>query len=66
MYSGAVLYFVAIALMLGSLWGLALTPVFFVLFSIRVGLEERVLTGGLPGYADYVARVRYRLVPGVW
>ena len=66
MYSGAVLYFVAIALMLGSLWGLALTPVFFVLFSIRAGLEERVLTGGLPGYADYVARVRYRLVPGVW
>jgi len=66
MYSGAVLYFVAIALMLGSLWGLALTPVFFVLFSIRAGLEERALTGGLPGYADYVARVRYRLVPGVW
>ena len=66
MYSGAVLYFIAIALMLGSLWGLALTPVFFVLFSIRAGLEERVLTGGLPGYADYVARVRYRLVPGVW
>jgi len=66
MYSGAVLYFVAIALMLGSLWGLALTPVFFVLFSIRAGLEERVLTGGLPGYADYVARVRYRLVPGLW
>ena len=66
MYSGAVLYFVAIALLLGSLWGVALTPVFFVLFSIRAGLEERTLTGGLPGYADYVARVRYRLVPGVW
>jgi len=59
-------YFVAIALMLGSLWGLALSPVFFVLFSIRAGLEERALTGGLPGYADYVTRVRYRLVPGVW
>jgi len=24
------------------------------------------LTAGLPGYADYAARVRYRLLPGVW
>src|SRR5204863_8648027 len=62
MYSGAVLYFAAIALLLGSLWGLVLTPVFFLLFAIRTSLEERALTGGLPGYADYVARVRYRLV----
>jgi protein-S-isoprenylcysteine O-methyltransferase Ste14 len=66
MYSGAVLYFAAIALQLGSWWGLALSPVFFVLFSIRAGLEERALASGLPGYADYLARVRYRLVPGVW
>ncbi len=21
---------------------------------------------GLPGYGDYAARVRYRLIPGVW
>ena len=66
MYSGAVLYFAAIALLLGSWWGLALSPVFFVLFSIRAGLEERALASGLPGYADYLARVRYRLVPGLW
>ncbi len=66
MYSGAVLYFAAIALLLGSWWGLVLSPVFFVLFSVRAGLEERALASGLPGYADYLARVRYRLVPGVW
>ena len=66
MYSGAVLYFVAIALLLGSLWGAVFTPVFFVLFGIRAGLEERALISGLPGYADYVAKVRYRLVPGLW
>lgn len=66
MYSGAVLYFVATALLLGSLWALILSPVFFVLFAIRAGLEERTLANGLPGYADYVARVRYRLLPGVW
>ena len=66
MYSGAVLYFAAIALSLGSWWGLALSPVFFLLFSVRAGVEERTLADGLPGYADYLARVRYRLVPGVW
>jgi protein-S-isoprenylcysteine O-methyltransferase Ste14 len=66
MYSGAVLYFAAIALQLGSWWGLIASPVFFVLFSVRAGLEERALASGLPGYADYLARVRYRLVPGVW
>lgn len=66
MYSGAVLYFAAMALLLDSWWGLAMSPVFFVLFSIRAGLEERALAHGLPGYADYLTRVRYRLVPGVW
>jgi hypothetical protein len=24
------------------------------------------LLAGLPGYADYAARVRYRLLPGLW
>jgi hypothetical protein len=26
----------------------------------------RTLMAGLPGYADYVARVRWRLLPGIW
>jgi protein-S-isoprenylcysteine O-methyltransferase Ste14 len=29
-------------------------------------LEERTLAAGLPGYAEYAERVRYRLVPKVW
>jgi protein-S-isoprenylcysteine O-methyltransferase Ste14 len=66
MYSGVVLYFAAMALLLGSWWGLVLSPVFLVLFAIRAGVEERALADGLPGYADYLARVRYRLLPGVW
>ena len=28
--------------------------------------EERALTADLPDYADYAARVRYRLLPGIW
>jgi protein-S-isoprenylcysteine O-methyltransferase Ste14 len=36
------------------------------LFAIRSGIEERALIAGLPGYDDYAACVRYRLVPGLW
>jgi len=66
MYSGITLFFVGVPLLLGSWWGVAMAPVFFILFAIRAGIEERALVAGLPGYADYVARVRYRLVPGIW
>jgi hypothetical protein len=30
------------------------------------GIEKRALVAGLPGYAEYTARVRYRPVPGIW
>lgn len=66
MYSGIMLFFVGVPLLLGSWWGVAITPVFAVLFAIRARIEERALVEGLPDYADYAARVRYRLVPGLW
>jgi protein-S-isoprenylcysteine O-methyltransferase Ste14 len=66
MYSGAVLFFVGVPLLLGSWWGLAMSPLFAVLFAIRARIEERMLIAGLPGYADYAAQVRYRLAPGIW
>jgi len=65
-YLGALAGFVFGGLALGSWW--ALLPlsggVFFMLR--RTVLEDRYLRENLPGYADYVRRVRYRLVPGVW
>lgn len=66
MYSGMVLFFAGVPLLLGSWWGLAMMPVFVALFAVRIGIEERTLRAGLPGYADYAARVRYRLLPGLW
>ena len=29
-------------------------------------MEERMLTAGLEGYADYAERVPYRFVPHLW
>ncbi|MBB4422821.1 protein-S-isoprenylcysteine O-methyltransferase Ste14 [Bradyrhizobium sp. CIR48] len=66
MYSGMVLFFAGVPLLLGSWWGLVMVPILVLLFAIRIGIEERTLREGLPGYADYAARVRYRLMPGVW
>jgi len=66
MYSGVMLFFFGVPLLLGSWWGVAIAPVFAVLFAIRARIEERALVEGLPDYADYAARVRYRLVPGLW
>jgi protein-S-isoprenylcysteine O-methyltransferase Ste14 len=66
MYSGVMLFFFGVPLLVGSWWGVAMAPLFAILFAVRAGIEERALVAGLPGYADYAARVRYRLLPGVW
>ncbi|WP_407118475.1 methyltransferase family protein [Bradyrhizobium sp. LMG 9283] len=66
MYSGMILFFAGLPLLLGSWWGLAMAPLFLVLLVVRIRIEERTLREGLPGYTDYAARVRYRLIPGVW
>ncbi|MEY9127803.1 methyltransferase family protein [Bradyrhizobium yuanmingense] len=66
MYSGMILFFTGVPLLLGSWWGLAMVPLLLALLAVRIPIEERTLREGLPGYADYTARVRYRLIPGVW
>lgn len=66
MYSGTLILIAGIPLLLGSWWGLAASPLLVLLFAVRAVLEERTLIAELPGYADYAARVRHRMVPGVW
>jgi protein-S-isoprenylcysteine O-methyltransferase Ste14 len=36
------------------------------LMVMRLRLEERLLRRELPGYTAYAARVRFRLIPGIW
>ncbi len=66
MYAGAALILLSVPLMLGSLWGLILAPAMIAMLGLRAVKEERVLAAGLEGYADYMRRVRFRLVPGLW
>jgi len=66
MYAAALLYLIGIPLLLGSWYGLFVVPLFVVGLAPRAVSEERLLKRGLPGYADYMKRVRYRLIPGLW
>jgi protein-S-isoprenylcysteine O-methyltransferase Ste14 len=66
MYFGALFYFAATSLVLGSWWGLLTVPIFALLLGIRIGIEEKTLRLGLEGYDDYAGRVRWRLIPLVW
>lgn len=65
-YAGALVYEIAVAVVLGSWWALALSGVAVVLLLIRTALEDRLLRAELPGYAGYAQSVRWRLLPGVW
>ena len=53
-------------LILGSLWGLIPFALYPVIIVIRILNEEKVLTEGLAGYAEYKQKVKYRLIPGIW
>lgn len=66
MYSGAIFYFIGLALLLGSWYAVAIALVVIALFGLRAAWEEQTLAAELPGYAAYAQRVRYRFVPGVW
>ena len=66
MYAGALLYLIGMPLLLGSVYGLLLVPAFVVGISVRAVFEERLLQRDLPGYAAYMKRVRYRLIPKLW
>jgi protein-S-isoprenylcysteine O-methyltransferase Ste14 len=66
MYAGAFLYLLGMPLALGSYWGLlALIPMTAVIVW-RLFDEEALLARGLPGYADYLRSVRWRLIPGIF
>lgn len=66
MYSCAVVYSIAMALALGSYWGL-IPSVFTALgFVWRLFDEEKLLTKNLLGYTEYCAKVRWHLIPGIF
>lgn len=66
MYAWALLMILGMPLALGSWWGLLLVVPATAGLVARILDEERYLAANLAGYADYMRKVRYRLIPLVW
>jgi protein-S-isoprenylcysteine O-methyltransferase Ste14 len=66
MYGGLILWHASVALILGSMWTLALAGVITILFLWRTALEDQTLRQELPGYEEYTTVTRYRVMPGIW
>jgi protein-S-isoprenylcysteine O-methyltransferase Ste14 len=65
-YAGNILALPGIVLALGSVWTFIPVIVALIITMIRTALEDKTLQEELPGYRDYVRRVRYRLIPFVF
>lgn len=65
-YLGYSLHSLGMAVLLGSWWALIPGVAAVAAMTTRTFLEDRTLHAELPGYPDYAAQVRYRLLPGVW
>jgi protein-S-isoprenylcysteine O-methyltransferase Ste14 len=65
-YAGAILYELAVSFLLASWLALIASVLSVLLLILRTTLEDRTLQAELAGYAEYVHRVRYRLLPGIW
>lgn len=66
MYLSATVLYLASAVVMGSYY--ALIPMVLVpfLLAFRIKNEEKILLTGLPGYEEYVKKVKYRMIPFVW
>ncbi len=66
MYFATVLLFLAMPLVLGSIFGFIVFLLYPFIIVSRIRNEEQVLLDGLPGYGDYMKKVKYRLIPFIW
>lgn len=66
MYLSATVLYLASAVVMGSYY--ALIPMVLVpfLLAFRIKNEEKILLTGLPGYEEYVKKVKYRMIPFIW
>ena len=66
MYAGAFLFLIGTPLALGSYWALLSVVVLVSVIVLRLMDEERFLSQRLPGYREYLSKIKYRLVPFIW
>ncbi len=66
MYMATVLLFLMIPLVLGSWYALMVFAFYPAIIIVRLKDEEALLTRELPGYEEYMKKVKYRILPFIW
>jgi len=66
MYLGGILLFLGAPMLLSSMCGILIGVLVSCLLVARIIGEERMLVKELEGYADYIKKVKYRLIPFIW
>ena len=66
MYSATLLLFLSMPIVLGSPFSFVIMLAYLPIIAKRIRNEEKVLADGLEGYAEYLTRVKWRLIPHVW
>ena len=66
MYSATLLLFLSMPIVLGSIPAFLVFLAYPAIIIKRIRNEEEVLKKDLPGYAEYLEKVRWRLIPYIW
>ena len=66
MYAASVLLFLSMPLVLNSIFSFLVMFAYLPIIAKRIRNEEKVLKKELPGYDEYMERVKYRLIPFIW
>ena len=66
MYMSTLLLFLAMPVVLGSVISFAIMLAYIPIIVMRIRNEEKVLAKGLPGYEEYMKKVKYRIIPFIW
>ena len=66
MYAVTLLLFLSMPLVLGSVPAFLVFLAYPAIIARRIRNEEEVLKRDLPGYGEYLQKVRWRLIPYIW
>ena len=66
MYTATLVLFIAMPLILGSVYALIVFLIYPFIIAMRIKSEEELLERELAGYSEYKRKVKYRLIPYIW
>ncbi len=66
MYAATLLMFLSMGFVLGAPVSFLIMLLYVPIIALRIKNEEDVLTAGLPGYAAYCKKVKYKVIPYLW